>query len=310
MIPAPVFLRAASAALALLATLVALAFAAVPTAHAQSVAVMVNGEPITNFDIEQRTKLTVLSMHKTPSRKEVLQDLIDEKLKVREGKRYSIDPSAAEIDSAYASMAARMNLSGDGLTQSLASRGIRPGTLKSRIRADMVWSTLVRGRFQQSLMVGEKTVESAIQLNDSSKEADSFQYVMRPLVLLVPRGTSPAARRQEAETLRSRIHSCEDAIRVFRSMRNAAVRAPVTRTSAELPAPLRAILDKTPVGQLTPPEITKQGVEMVALCERKATVADSPEKRAVRDKLYAEKFEAKSKSYLETLRKQALIEYR
>src|SRR5690606_36174198 len=154
--------------------------------------------------------------------------------------------------------------------------------------------------FQQSLMVGEKTVESAIQLTDSNKDADSFQYVTRPLVLLVPRGSNPAARRAEAEALRGRIRSCAEAIRVFRSMRNAAVRAPVTRTSAELPPPLRAILDKTPIGQLTPPEMTRHGVEMVALCERKATVADSPEKRAIRDKLYAEKYEANSKSYLET----------
>ena len=28
-----------------------------PPAHAQSVALMVNGEPITNYDIEQRSKL-------------------------------------------------------------------------------------------------------------------------------------------------------------------------------------------------------------------------------------------------------------
>ncbi len=28
--------------------------------HAQTVAVMVNGEPITNYDIEQRSKLTTL----------------------------------------------------------------------------------------------------------------------------------------------------------------------------------------------------------------------------------------------------------
>jgi peptidyl-prolyl cis-trans isomerase SurA len=32
--------------------------------HAQTVAVMVNGEPITNYDIEQRGKLIFLSTHK------------------------------------------------------------------------------------------------------------------------------------------------------------------------------------------------------------------------------------------------------
>jgi peptidyl-prolyl cis-trans isomerase SurA len=70
------------------------------------------------------------------------------------------------------------------------------------------------------------------------------------------------------------------------------------------------MLDKTPVGHLTAPEVTRQGVEMVALCERKASTADTPKEREIRDKLYAQKFEAKSKSYLEDLRKAAMIEYR
>ena len=36
--------------------------------HAQTVAVMVNGDPITNYDIEQRTKLDFLSTHKPSDR--------------------------------------------------------------------------------------------------------------------------------------------------------------------------------------------------------------------------------------------------
>jgi len=46
-------------------------------AHAQIV-VMVNGEPITNYDIEQRSKLMMLSTHKPPDRKQVIDELIDE----------------------------------------------------------------------------------------------------------------------------------------------------------------------------------------------------------------------------------------
>jgi peptidyl-prolyl cis-trans isomerase SurA len=61
---------------------------------------------------------------------------------------------------------------------------------------------------------------------------------------------------------------------------------------------------------LTAPEVTKQGVEMVALCGRNPTKIDSPKKREVRDKMYSEKYEAKSKSYLLEVRKAAMIEYR
>ena len=61
---------------------------------------------------------------------------------------------------------------------------------------------------------------------------------------------------------------------------------------------------------MTAPELTKQGVEMVALCGRKPTTLDTPKKREIRDKMYAAKYEAKSKSYLQDIRKGAMIEYR
>ena len=93
-------------------------------------------------------------------------------------------------------------------------------------------------------------------------------------------------------------------------MQNAAIRETVTKTSADIPGPLREVLDKTPIGHLTAPEITKQGVEMVALCGRKPTTVDTPKKREIRDKMYAEKYEAKSKAYLQEVRKAAMIEYR
>ena len=136
---------------------------------------------------------------------------------------------------------------------------------------------------------------------------------MQPIVLIVPRGSAPAvleARRKEAEALRARVQTCEEANAFFKSMQNAAIRETVTKTSADLPAPLRDMLDKTPIGHLTEPEVTKQGVEMVALCGRKPTTIDTPKKKEVRDKMFAAKYEAKSKSYLQEVRKAAMIEYR
>jgi peptidyl-prolyl cis-trans isomerase SurA len=136
---------------------------------------------------------------------------------------------------------------------------------------------------------------------------------MQPIVLIVPRGSPPSAielRQKEAETLRGRVQSCDEANSLFKSMQNAAIREPVTKTSADIPAVLRTVLDNTPIGHLTPPETTKQGVEMVALCGRKPTTVDTPQKKAIRDKMFAEKFEAKSKAYLQQVRKAAMIEYR
>jgi peptidyl-prolyl cis-trans isomerase SurA len=290
----------------------ALMLVAQPLPARAGVGVMVNGEPITDLDVQQRSKLITMTTHKSPSRKDVIKELIDDKLKIKEAKKYTIDLSKSDVDSAYASMGARMRLSADQLDKVLESKGIRPQTLKARLKAETSWTSLVRGRFQQSLMVGEQDVRSAIKLKDSSDKADSFEYRMRPIVLVVARGSGATveSRRREAEALRGRVQSCDEAVSVFRTLRDAAIRDIVVKTSAELPPALRQILDKTQVGHLTAPEVTKQGIEMVALCDRRPTTADAPEKKEARDKLYVQRFEAKSKEYLEDLRKAAMIEYR
>jgi peptidyl-prolyl cis-trans isomerase SurA len=288
--------------------------------RAQTVAVMVNGEPITNYDIEQRSKLITLSTHKPTERKQVIDELIDEKVKIREGKKFGIEPSSADIDQTYAAMSARMRISADQLTKSLESQGIRPDTLKSRMKADMVWTNLVRGRYKESLQVSEKDVDKAVKdvdkavpvTGEEKPDIQSFEYKMQPIVLIVPRGSDAATvetRRKEAEALRTRIQTCDEANAFFKSMPNAAIQGSVTKTSADIPPTLRELLDGTPIGHLTPPEVTKQGVEMVALCARNPTTVDTPKKKEIRDKMFADKYEAKSKAYLRDVRGTAMIEY-
>jgi peptidyl-prolyl cis-trans isomerase SurA len=282
--------------------------------HAQTVAVMVNGEPITNYDIDQRSKLNFLTTHKTPVRQQVVDELIDEKVKIKEGKKFGVDPTASDVDQSFAAMSSRMRTTPEQLAKSLESQGVRPETLKARMKAEMVWTSLIRGRYKESLQVGEKEVAAAVQVKgDDKQETESFEYQMRPIVLIVPRGSAPAAieaRVKEAEVLRGRVQTCDEANAFFKSMQNAAIREAVTKTSADIPGVLREVLDKTPIGHLTAPEVTKQGVEMVALCGRKPTTIDTPKKKEIREKMYAEKYEAKSKSYLQEVRKAAMIEYR
>jgi peptidyl-prolyl cis-trans isomerase SurA len=285
-----------------------------PPLHAQSVAVMVNGEPITTFDIDQRSRLIQISTHKTPTRQQVIDELIDEKVKVKEAKKYGVNPASADIDQSYASMGARMRMSPDQLTKSLASQGVRPDTIKARLKADLVWGSLVRGRFKDSLLVSDRDVNEALKNSgEDQSKTEGFEYQMRPVVLIVPRGAAASVmevRRKEADSLRQRVQSCAEATSIFKAMRNATIRETVIKTSADLPPPLRDLLDKTPVGHLTPPEITRQGVEMVAVCGKKPTSVDTPKKKEIREKMFADKYEKKSKDYLEDIRKSAMIEYR
>ncbi len=49
---------------------------------------------------------------------------------------------------------------------------------------------------------------------------------------------------------------------------------------------------------------------MFAVCAKKETKTDTPEKQQVRDEMFQQKFGAKAKRYLQKLRREAMIEYK
>jgi peptidyl-prolyl cis-trans isomerase SurA len=281
-------------------------------ARAQQVVVIVNGEPITALDIEQRSKLAELSTHKAPPRQEVLDELINEKLKVREAKKFGLEIPSSEVDSAFATMAGRMRLTADQLTDQLAKSGIHVATLKARIKADLTWPQLVRGRYSSSLQIGDKDILTA--MDSKSTDTVGYDYTLRPILFLVPAGspeTFVEGRKREAEALRNRFQDCESGIAFARALKDVAVRDQVIRSSADIPVELRKVLEGVEVGRLTAPEVTKFGVEMFAMCAKKESTADnSPIRRQVRESIMAQRLEERSKQYLQELRRGAMLEYK
>ena len=132
------------------------------SARAQQVVVFVNGEPITTLDIEQRSKLTEISTHKAPPRQEVLDELIDEKLKLQVAKKYGLEITDKDIDNAFGGMARRAGLPAAQFAQALGQSGVNVPALKRRIKADLAWSQIVRGKFPSITAVGEKDIVTAL----------------------------------------------------------------------------------------------------------------------------------------------------
>lgn len=285
--------------------------ATVTPAHAQ-VVVFVNGEPITALDISQRAKLIQISTQKAPDRQTVIDELINERIKIREGKRYNIDPTTAEIDRSYETIAKRMGANEEKLGQILNAAGSSAQTLKNRIKADMVWQQLVRGKFQSSLQVQEKDILAAAPTTDTSSKG--VEYTLRPILVVVPRGAGEGVvdgKRREAEGLRTRFQNCEQGIPFARQLRDVAVREQIVRSGADMTPALRKVMDDMEVGRLTTPEVTANGIEMFALCARKTTSNDdTPGMREAKNKIFAERFDAKAKQFLAEIRKTSMIEYK
>ena len=170
------------------AMLAAASLLAVSTAaSAQQVVALVNGTPITNLDVEHRAKFIQLSTKKPASRREALDSLIDEILEINEAKRFSIEAPDSDIENSYAGVATRMGIDKAKLTQLLVAGGASDDTLKRRLRAQLVWTNLVRGRYKSSMEVGDKDVEAQLRQNPEKMKNDiGYEYVMRPVVFIVP----------------------------------------------------------------------------------------------------------------------------
>ena len=299
--------------------IIAAAFAAAAftalSGHAATaqIVVMVNGSPVTNLDIEQRIKFGQLSTRRTPSRQDVINELIDDRLKLSVAKRYGIDVSDFDVDQAVDNMASRSGASTQQLTNSLVQGGVSINTLKAKIRADIAWSQLVRGRYSSSLQVGEADINKAILSRGAQTDDVGYNYTLYPITIILSANATQATlttARQTADNLRNRFQNCKDGLRLARALRDVAVREPITRNSADLVPQLRELLSGLELGRLTPAESTPQGLQMFALCDKKETNADSAAKREIRDELFSKRFEAQGKKFLNEVRRSAMIEYR
>ncbi len=294
--------------------------------------VVVNGDPITSYDIEQRSRFLELSSHKQPPRQEVVDELINDKLKIQIAKRYKLDITDNDVNGAFANMGKRMRLSAEQLTQVLAQNKVDATTLKARIHAEIAWTQIVRGKFASTLQVSDKDIRDAmasqagkdnkdnenkdviqgsVEKKDDTAETKGVEFTMRPILFIVPRGTSGSGveeRKREAEGLRTRFQDCNTGLSLARSLRYVAVRDQIVKSSVDLVPALRQILDTTPVGHLTPPEVMDQGVQVFAICSKKEISGDTPEQRQVRERLFAQRFDEQSKRYLAELRHTAMIE--
>jgi peptidyl-prolyl cis-trans isomerase SurA len=310
--PAPIRHRFAVPCRLIVAGLFALILAAAPRPAAAQVVALVNGVPITELDIAQRIKIIQVTSHKSASRQDALKALVDDQVKIFVAKRYQVAATDQDVDNAFATMGQRSHLQAHQMEEQMARQGLSVAAFKSKLRADISWGNLIRGKFASTLQISDSDIRSALQKEgDKDKEAtESKVYTLYPITFVAPNGASEGARRNEAENLRSRFTSCDDGLKLARVLRGVVVREPVKRNSGDLAPQLREMLDKMEIGRLTLPEITPQGIQMFALCERNDSGSDSAAKRAAREAIFNKRFEAESKKYLDEVRRQSMIEYR
>ncbi|HWG05443.1 MAG TPA: hypothetical protein VG271_10555 [Beijerinckiaceae bacterium] len=280
--------------------------ASVPSAQAQNVIATVNDDPITDYDIAERIKLNQV-LHRPATRDAALEDIIVDRLKIGETLKFKINPTDQDIGNAIAVTARQMKTQPQAIIAGLQRAHVDQAEWKEHWKAEWVWGAYTRA-MNKMLDVSDSDVRAEAAKEPNKTPSD--QYTLRQVIMTLSPTASPAeveSRMREATQLRARFNDCAQGIQLASAIQNVAVKEPLTRSTTALGEQLRDLLDKTPVGHLTPPSRTTDGVEMVALCSKSALQDDTERDSQIRSELLDQRLQAASDKLLKDVRDHAVI---
>ncbi|CAN1566595.1 M3B_PepF domain containing protein [Rhabdaerophilaceae bacterium] len=288
--------------LAILALMALTAGPFVQAAKAQAALALVNSTPITSLDVAQRIRIAQLTENRRLDQRAALNELIDDQVKLVHARHSGFRITEDGVDAEYTRMGRAGGRSIAQFDEALKQAGINPSNLRDKIRADLAWQVLLRDQSRKGAQVSSAEIEQAVQ-QELKSQRQIVDYSLQNVIFVVPRGTSPGAREQAANAARGRFAGCENGFDAFRAMNDVAVRPPTFRSTEGMSPQLAAVLAKTPVGKLTPPFRTEQGIEMVAVCERKPREASANLRSEIATRLSETRMTANARGFLQEIRK-------
>jgi peptidyl-prolyl cis-trans isomerase SurA len=284
----------------------------------QRIVVLVNDDPISAYDIEQRERFLAVTAREESSpalKKKATDMLIDERLKMQQGKTLGITADPADVTRVLENMAKKNKMDSAGLTSALAQMGVNIKTLKDRIKTQIVWRDVVRRKFRNDVLIGDAEVDEALAGSEPNEEGESapksaaLQLRLVKFTLASGSDEVVAKRLAEAEALRARFNSCANVIELTKGISGASVKSLQDQSISALAQPARTLVMHAKVGQMTPPVISASAVELYAVCGKRAA-QDDPKRTAAKNKLMQQELALRSERLLRDLRQDAFIEYR
>lgn len=307
--------------------------AAVPGgAQSQGLVVVANDLPITEFDITQRINLLGILGSRAPekaSRKAILQDLIDDVVKLSEAKRLKTDVSDSEVTSQIDRIAKNMGMDRAGLLERLKKKGVGTDFFRRYIAAQIGFNRIIAMQHREDVKISPADIDRKMAEIESTANSKIGKIMadprMKPVTVyslmqidLPVENSDPGllqARAIEAEQVLRQFKGCGSARAAASGVFNVKIGKQVDADAAKLPPPLKSALDKVGTGHAIGPVQGKNSIQLVALCSvRKITPPkpkfEMPTRQQVETALINEKYAGFEEDYLKEARKRVYVEYR
>lgn len=243
-------------------------------------------------------------------RKKALKELIEERLKVQEATRLNVVASEEEINKLVSGIAQRNKMNLKQFANYMKKAGGDINTMKSRFKAMISWKNVIRRQFGHRVAVTSRDLDRMVA--QTQGDAETELNVQRITLLFAKNlGQSELARRlQEASSLRNQFTGCSMTGSLAKKAGGSRFSNLGPTKAGRIPEPTRTMLVNARDGEMLPPSVGSNGVELWVLCGRKTVEADKTKRDAAKEELRQKEFQVLAARHLNDLRQDAHIEYR
>ncbi len=282
------------------------------------IVIVVNDEPITSYDINQRARLLQLTTGDSDEEAKRLaeRELINERLKLKETKRLGISVNPEELELAYRTIAERTRLTPEELTGALIDADIDPKTLRDRLTVDIAWSHAVRIRFHQTIRVRDEEVIAALQSRsdeDADVKKNTTEYDIIQYIFVIPNDSDEnyrTNREKEVKAFRDRYTSCEEGTQFAEGLDEVLIKPLGRKLEHEMNPRLLQELKDIPVDRISRALNTPSGIELFAVCAKSLIDSEAAAIAEKKGEIQNQEGQLMARRYLGELRRTAVIEYR
>jgi peptidyl-prolyl cis-trans isomerase SurA len=244
---------------------------------------VVDGDVITNDDVESRTRLFAMStgLAMTPDvidrlRPQIVRQLVDERLRIHAARAAKIVVSDKDIGTALHEIEQRNNMGPGVLRQKLAAVGVSQRTLVDQIRAQLGWTQLLRQLLADKLDVTTAETDEQIRLRSAVTGQEEYRVGEIFVPIDDPANTAGAQRFTEAVIAKLRSGAAFPLVAAQFSQSQAALEGGDRGwvQANQMDPEVAALVKSMPVGAISNPVKVAGGFDIVTLYGKRAMGKD------------------------------------
>lgn len=302
------------------ATVLPLAVPMPAAAQESQIRYVVNGTPVTSYDIQRRAAFLKLQRKQGNVNQEAADEMVDQTLKNAEVARLRINITDQQVDDAYGRFAKNNKMTLAQLDGVMNQSGVTKEHFKQYIKAQMGWNQALGSRMRSKNGGGGRVTEQEAvrrMLDNGGNKPSATQYTLQQVIFVVPqaeRGAKLGQRKREADALRQRVQGCDSTRQFAKGLIDVTVRDLGKVFAQQLPPEWSDAIKAAREGSATPARETERGVEFITICGSREVSDDRVAQMVFQNeqngKSQDAQVDALNKTYLEELRKRAKIAQR